>query len=113
MNDKIYAYHSVIEGACGVGVVADFDEDADGWAGDSSTILSGTRGGTGLLCAGFIHKDEVCDKAFAQLSKKYKLLFKSTVRKNVNSGNKFYFAVFDCKGKRVPIGFNACSAKGF
>lgn len=103
----IYVEHDVVAGACGIGVVSEFDYDDDGrWSNDN--LLKGTKGGTGYLCAGFIKDDLICDEVFTQLSKKYKVVFVSECRKNVNSGNMFYFAVFDCKGvPKTKIGYIA------
>lgn len=105
---QVYAEHCTVNGACGVGVVYDFtfDTPSSSWS-YSEEITKGTKGGCGYLTAGFIHNDKLCDDAFAQLSEKYKVVFVSDLRKNVNSGNHFYFAVFDCEGTDVPIGYDA------
>lgn len=101
------AYHSTPSSTCGVGYVYDFEDDEVKNYGDNYTnILMGTMGGTGFLMAGFICRDRVCTKAFRMLKKKYKLVYRSPIRLNKNSGNKFYFAVFDCEGTDAKIGFD-------
>lgn len=101
------AKHSTPSSTCGVGYVYDF-EDVEGkdYEGDYTNILMGTLGGTGFLMAGFIYRDKVCTKAFRALKKKYKIVYRSPIRVNKNSGNKFYFAVFDCEGTDAKIGFD-------
>ena len=92
-----------LTGTCGVSVFYSFNND---WATENiSDIIPG--GGTGIVCAGFRHKHELDDKVFAEMCKYGKLLFKTRVRKNRNSGNKFYFAVFDyAKGGKGKYGFD-------
>lgn len=93
---------STITGACGVGVVHDFDSFY------GTQIGSSNLGGAGWQCAGFIEGDKVCDKVFQQMSYYYKLVYKTPTRVNVNSGNMFYFAIFDTEESGVPTGFDAC-----
>lgn len=102
------AYHNTPLSTCGVGYVSEF-EDVEGkedYRDDYTNILMGTMGGTGFLMAGFIYRNKVCTKAFRMLKKKYKLVYRSPIRLNKNSGNKFYFAVFDCEGTDAKIGFD-------
>lgn len=89
-----------ITGACGISVLYEF-----GHGIEVSNIRIG--GGTGLVCAGFIDGDEKSDKVFKEMEKRGPLLFKSPVRKNLNSQNMFYFAVFDwSNGEDGTYGFN-------
>jgi len=99
----IYAEFDTISGACGVGVAHQFEDESD-WS--SYDITKGTSGGAGWLSAGFVVGNEMCDEAFALLSAKYKLVYQTPPRINKNSGNVFYFAIFDCEGAGVPIGFD-------
>ena len=91
-----------LAGTCGVSLFYAFN---DYWnTGNIPSIIPG--GGTGIVCAGFRHKHEVDDKVFEEMCKHGKLLFKTRVRKNRNSGNKFYFAVFDyAKGGKGKYGY--------
>lgn len=94
----------VPSGTCGVGYVFNFEEyDTTGWSID---ILKGTQGGCGWLMAGFVTRNKKCREAFKLLSSKYKLVYRSPTRKNVNSGNFFYFCIFDTRGTDAKIGFD-------
>lgn len=99
----IYAEHSPVAGACGVGVVSDFSYSN---LYRDQSITFGTKGGCGWVCAGFIHGDKLCDEAFEEMSTVYKLVFKTEPRINVNSDNLCYFAIFDVAGSGKPIGFD-------
>ena len=92
-----------LPGTCGVSLFYAFN---DFWDTDNiSDIIP--CGGTGIVCAGFRHKHELDDKVFAEMCKYGKLLFKTRVRKNRNSGNKFYFTVFDyAKGGKGKYGYD-------
>jgi len=93
-------YEETVTGACGISVLYEF-----GCGKEVPDILIG--GGIGLVCAGFIDGDEKSDKVFKEMEKRGPLLFKSPVRKNINSGNMFYFAVFDwSNGENGEYGFD-------
>ncbi len=94
---------NTLDKGCGVGYVYGF-QMSDYKAG---SITRYNEGGAGWMVAHFVYKDEVCDAAFKQLKEKYKLVFKTTIRKNKNSGKRVYFAVFDTRGSGVPTGFEA------
>jgi hypothetical protein len=65
------------------------------------------QGWGGWLTAGFIEGDDVCDQAFKEMSKKFKLVYRTPTRVNVNSKNPFYFCVFDTTEANTPIGYDA------
>ena len=92
-----------LPGACGVSIFYEFNNH---WGTENiSDIIPG--GGIGIVCAGFRHKHEMDDQVFAEMCKHGKLLFKTRVRKNRNSGNKFYLAVFEyAKGGKGKYGFH-------
>lgn len=98
----IYSDHNSMDGACGVGVASCFTT----YQGYNSEITKGTQGGCGWLTAGFVVDCPVSEEAFDLLANKYNVVFVSEERKNKNSGNMFYFAVFDCSEADVPIGFD-------
>lgn len=100
-----------MSGACGVSVFYDFGEReklTNRWGGHFITVEQRVPyGGAGLICAGFIYGDILCDKIFEALANKYDVLFVSEPRHNRNSGNKFYMAVFSVKDlKKDKYGFN-------
>lgn len=99
----MYGEFSTVAGACGVGVIHNFGTSNY----YSAEATSRNPGGAGWLCAGFIYKNKMCDQMFKELNDKYKLVFQTPVRTNINSGNEFYFAVFDTEGSGVPTGFDA------
>ena len=104
MSD-IYCEHGTVAGACGVGSVSGFDYNKPMWMNEES-LTKGTEGGAGWLTAGFIEK-AICKDAYHTLCKKYGApIYQSPVRKNVNSDNEFFFAVWDCLGKTKKIGFD-------
>ena len=99
----IQVREETLHGTCGVSLFYSFNEDWD--TANIPNIIPG--GGIGIVCAGFRHKHEVDDQVFEEMCKHGKLLFKTRVRKNRNSGNKFYFAVFDyAKGGKGKYGYN-------
>lgn len=102
---SIRVNQATLAGACGVTVLSDFDR----YYSEESISNIVPEAGIGIVCAGFIHKDPVCDAAFKEMSARGKLLLKTRVRKNRNSGNKFYFAVFDfAKNGKAKYGFDDC-----
>lgn len=49
---------------------------------------------TGFFGSGFLN-DDICKAVYEELAANYKLVFQTPVRKNSNSGNKFFYAMFD------------------
>jgi hypothetical protein len=49
---------------------------------------------TGFFGSGFLN-DDICKAVYEELAAKYKLVFQTPVRQNANSGNKFFYAMFD------------------
>lgn len=105
---KVNSCHDTISGACGVGVVYDFRLINEEYFHGKGNLTLFNKGGANWLTAGFILGNETSDIAFKELSDKYKLVFKTSVRKNKNSGNRFYFCVFDTYGSGVPFGYDDC-----
>lgn len=52
--------------------------------------------GTGFFVASFIN-NKTCKKAYEYFCKNTKLVYQSPVRLNKNSGNRFFFCIFDAK----------------
>lgn len=95
-----YAKETSMEFSCGVTLWHSFGR-ADGWCDRHIHQITRPEGGAGIHCALFIVGDAACDAAFKELCTKYKLRYKTRVRKNRNSGNKVYFAVFEQSSKEA------------
>lgn len=81
--------YSPLPGGCGVNNYAFFDKYyADS---DIHTVPSGAAS---LAVASFIDT-VVCRKAYTILASRFKIAYQSSVRKNKNSGNDFFFVVYD------------------
>lgn len=86
-------YGSSVVGACGVGVVYDFHKHRD----TAAPLVSQIRGGgAGWLAVGFID-DRNSKEAYEELCEAHKLVYQTPVRRNTNSGNDFFFAIFDTR----------------
>jgi hypothetical protein len=89
----MYAYDDTVVGACGLGNKYQFEVEQDYW-GDRDLLTKKTDGGTGMFIAAFIPEPN-CKAAYEELTAKRRIVFQSPVRRNNNSGNKFFFCVFD------------------
>lgn len=102
--------HCSVPGACGVGVVYEFEDVGtrrkSHWGDVYTKATDCNKGGAGWICGGFLENDPVCDTVFEEMSAKYNLVFRTPTRINKNSGNPFYFAVFDTEGVNIPQGFD-------
>ncbi len=76
-------------GTCGVGVLYNFA--VGGWG---TPLGEATDSGCGWYVAGFVDTD-TCKQAYEELCEKYTLVYQSPVRLNINSGNDFFFCIFD------------------
>jgi len=103
---KITGYSDTLAGACGISCIGGFEEceepsrDIWGYGPSEDDLIThrGHLGGADWTSAGFIDNDE-CKAAYAILKKQYKIVLQSPVRINRNSGNSFFFAVYDGKPK--------------
>jgi len=91
---KMTFYDDTVTGACGMGVLSGFSSPTKWYPGKEISDAT-TGSGTGMFCAGFVTGNEVCDTMYKELSAKFPVLWKSEERLNRNSGNMFYFVVFD------------------
>lgn len=81
-----------LQGGCGIRNLYGF-----GW-GDRHTNLENGKAGSGLYVANFL--DTSNSKVMYEiLTKKYKLLYQSPVRRNYNSDNLGFFCVFGDKDR--------------
>lgn len=91
-----------LAGACGVSVLFEFHAY---YGKEISNLIPGA--GIGLVCAGFVDGQKSSQEAFAEMEKRGPCVYKSPVRKNRNSGNMFYFAVFDwSENENAEYGFD-------
>jgi hypothetical protein len=94
---EVVGQWDTVSGACGLGNFNNFIESkyASRWGTYSNNIPdNGDGGGTGFFVAAFV-ESHICKNMYLELCSKYKLCFQSEVRKNANSGNEFFFCVFD------------------
>jgi len=85
------------QGSCGLGILHTFQDQsvyADTLHNYDVDKQLSYLVGTGMFMAAFIDTPD-CKKMLEHLTSKYKLLFTSPTKRNKNSGNDFFFAVFD------------------
>jgi hypothetical protein len=90
---------------CGVGVIGIFrDENEDSTYATHNTPLVKTipnPGGCDWLLVGFTNERPAYKKAYQELMQRYgQPIYQSPVRYNKNSTNKFFFCIWDTKGKK-------------
>lgn len=95
------AYASTIAGNCGASFLSNINPGAGSRDGLYRTVGTYNPGGIGLMVTGFVDTPE-CRDAYTTLSKKWKLVYQSEVRRNANSGRNFFLCVFD-SGKKIPF----------
>lgn len=81
-------------GTCGLGVIHGFNSnfaDIEIYGRPISTIVPQ---GAGFSVAGFI-KTKKCKLAYTELAKKFEMVYQSPVRKNRNTGHRFFFVIYD------------------
>lgn len=96
MSKRLWANPRSVIHTCGLGVLGNFSTSAGEWC-EHRQLLTAPPGGTGFFVAGFIPTSE-CKLAYEKLTKRYKLIYQSPVRINTNSGNQFFFCIFDRVG---------------
>lgn len=91
-------YVGSVPGTCGVGVVFGFnsnDNDINRYGRPISGIPARNAG---FELAGFIDTPK-CKAVYKELSEKWKTVYQSPVRRNRNTGNKFFFVIYDTEAK--------------
>lgn len=88
-------YIDSLVGGCGVTVFSDFSNE-DHW-GEKNMVVDDIDkdeigAGWGIAC--FIDED-ACREAYNDIASKYNIIFQSPVRTNRNTGNPFFFIIFD------------------
>lgn len=114
MGEGTTLYYNIINqtGACGVGNAYGFStlnctqygkNTAEQYKKYSTKewVKNYNTGGCGFLSAAFIDTTE-CKKMFQFLRDNFPILYQSPIRFNVNSGNNFFFCIFDTGEKEIP-----------
>ena len=78
-------------GACGLSLFYDFTYEGT-WNNHSIKNIPG--GAAGYSFAAFI-PTAACRRAYEEFSERFPIVFQSEVRLNTNSGNQFFFCVYD------------------
>jgi hypothetical protein len=100
---KVFVSADTLTGTCGVGVLYDFCSYAR-WSNLAADDVV-PPGGAGYVVVGYI-KNEICDTVYETLKKRWKIVFESEERVNRNSGNLFYFCVYDVTETEDKYGFD-------
>jgi hypothetical protein len=91
-SDEVGGYWGSMPDGCGVDIFGDFAYRKDNeWI--SHTMKTPGRG-VDFGIAAFID-NQVCRGAYEQLKEHYNIVYQSPVRVNANSGNLFFFCVYD------------------
>jgi hypothetical protein len=94
-------YSDSLSGACGIGLFADFEKvelRKNSWYKPTPLKDEKNHGGSGWAISGFIDNED-CREAYDTLKEKYGILYQSPVRMNANSGNEFFFCLYDSTPK--------------
>lgn len=87
-----------LDGTCGVGLFWGF-QTYDNYYGRPLTKNAPPVGGCGWNIAGFIN-DNDRKSVYEEMKATYKIVQQSPVRRNRNSGNNFFYVMYDCKKPR-------------
>ena len=97
-----------LPGGCGMGYVSGYRYAPEihpdviarsPWMHQRFQRVDRTPGGCGWISGAFINTPE-CREVFETLNKKHRLEYMTPVRRNRNSGRKFFFAIWDTKKVR-------------
>lgn len=89
----MYLAQDTVNWTCGLGVIGNYSTLRPVYS-HSNTLSTLDEAGTGFYVAGFIDTVE-CKAMYDELIAKFPIVYQSPVRQNVNSGNDFFFCVFD------------------
>jgi hypothetical protein len=99
-------YGQLVDGQCGIGGLKKFTETTPPYSVEHyesygySHLDSGKPlkhcGGIGMFGSGFVNSPS-CKKVYEVLNQRFKLVFITPVRQNKNSGNQFFYAMWDDK----------------
>lgn len=111
-------------GACGIGNLHSFKrydlskmvaleaKNYKEYYSDQSKKIHEMSGGCGFMSAAFIDTPE-CKEMYKLLKDKFPILYTSEIRFNTNSGNNFFFCIYDTGEKVVPEKFQDQEGSGF
>jgi len=85
----MYTSSEALGCACGIELCFDFTDEKRLYNMDISHI----KGGAGFALLAYVD-DTICYKMYEAMAKKYPILYQSPVRKNLNSGNDFFFCIY-------------------
>lgn len=98
-------------GACGVGDMYNFrlytqhglggEAQAKVYKDKINNLKVHNKGGCGFLSVAFIDT-EPCKVMYQTLKRLYPCLYQSPIRMNINSGNNFFFCIFDTGENELP-----------
>lgn len=105
---QLCASSEIVAGQCGIGAIFNIFQIQPGWdvkdygyVSSTTGIFRGTlleklkhKGGAGFVGTGFINTS-VSKASYEILCKNKRLIFQTPVRMNKNSGNMFFYAMFD------------------
>jgi len=94
-SDDLKTHSGSLYGTCGVNVWYGYNYPC------GYSIQEAPMGGIGYTVAGFI-STPASKQAFLHIKEKKEVVFCSPVKKNRNSGNKFFFVVFKNTRKKNP-----------
>lgn len=101
MAKVLVAEEDTLPGSCGVGIIYEFElEDEENIYDIFDDERFSSVGGAGWTTAGFIDNED-CKDVWRYLTKRFKVAYTTPIRTNTNSGNKFFFAVFDGQAYRA------------
>lgn len=90
----IIAETGTVDSACGIGWIGYF---VNGHQSDDYPLIEiEPSGGAKFTVVGFINTNQ-CKEAYRILAERFKILYQSPVRVNENTGNRFFFVVYDTK----------------
>ena len=95
----VFALERLVLGQCGIRNIYEFNWYSDLKLANNEGFIDPVNNpqynGAGFIGSGFIN-NEVCKEMYEYLSASYKLVFQTPVRHNKNSGNWFFYAMWDC-----------------
>lgn len=95
----VCAHNATLTGTCGVGLAARFMADSGFHYGTQQLKGLQNYGGAKWRIAGFVNT-VVCKEAYNILKEDCKIILQVPVRRNSNSGNPFFFCVYDTQAAR-------------